>query len=259
MKPYYQDKWVTIYHGDCREILPQLPKVDLVLTSPPYWDLHKYSDEEQEIGFGQSLTDYLTAIGDCFHQMSCLLNDGANVWLNIMDCWRDGKLVPLGDYIIKLSPLKLIEKVIWYIPNKMPVVNECHLVNKFEWLLHFVLSNDYTFCPNAVRLQRSEWAKEDKRTWKYNPNGALLGNVWEIPALHIPDPEHPAMFPQKLASRCILGWSNPDDLVLDPFLGSGTTCYCAKKLNRYSIGIEIEERYCEIAALRCCQEVMELV
>jgi len=49
-----------------------------------------------------------------------------------------------------------------------------------------------------------------------------------------------------------------NDLILDPFLGSGTTCYCAKKLNRYSIGIEIEERYCEIAARRCSQEVMEL-
>jgi len=47
--------------------------------------------------------------------------------------------------------------------------------------------------------------------------------------------------------------------ILDPFLGSGTTCYCAKKLNRYSIGIEIEEKYCEIAARRCSQEVMELI
>lgn len=48
------------------------------------------------------------------------------------------------------------------------------------------------------------------------------------------------------------------DLILDPFLGSGTTCYCAKKLNRYSIGIEIEEKYCEIAAKRCCQMVFDL-
>jgi len=47
-------------------------------------------------------------------------------------------------------------------------------------------------------------------------------------------------------------------VLLDPFLGSGTTCFCAKKLNRYSIGIEIEEKYCEIAARRCSQEVMEL-
>ena len=60
-----------------------------------------------------------------------------------------------------------------------------------------------------------------------------------------------------LASDHIISWSNPNDLILDPFLGSGTTCYCAKKLNRYSIGIEIEEKYCEIAARRCCQEVMD--
>ena len=60
----------------------------------------------------------------------------------------------------------------------------------------------------------------------------------------------------ELISKLIL--NHPAGLILDPFLGSGTTCFCAKKLNRYSIGIEIEEKYCEIAAKRCCQEVMEL-
>lgn len=70
--------------------------------------------------------------------------------------------------------------------------------------------------------------------------------------------QHPCSKPEKLWSRIICDRTDIGQLILDPFLGSGTTCYCAKKLNRHSIGIEIEEKYCEIAAKRCSQEVMEL-
>lgn len=68
---------------------------------------------------------------------------------------------------------------------------------------------------------------------------------------------HPCPKPETLWSYLIS--KTKSNLILDPFLGSGTTCFCAKKLNRYSIGIEIEEKYCEIAARRCSQEVMELI
>ena len=69
---------------------------------------------------------------------------------------------------------------------------------------------------------------------------------------------HPTSKPIGLIMKLITLGSVTGNTILDPFLGSGTTCYCAKKLNRYSIGIEIEEKYCEIAAKRCSQEVMEL-
>ena len=70
--------------------------------------------------------------------------------------------------------------------------------------------------------------------------------------------EHPTPKPIPIISYLIEHFTQPDFLILDPFLGSGTTCYCAKKLNRYSIGIEIEEKYCDIAAKRCSQTVMRL-
>jgi len=69
---------------------------------------------------------------------------------------------------------------------------------------------------------------------------------------------HPTQKPSGLFSLILADYSQQDDLILDPFLGSGTTAYCAKKLNRKCIGIEIEEKYCEIAANRCRQSVMEL-
>ena len=69
---------------------------------------------------------------------------------------------------------------------------------------------------------------------------------------------HPSQKPQKLISNLINDHSEINDIIIDFFLATGTTCYCAKKLNRYSIGIEISEKYCEIAANRCRQSVMEL-
>jgi site-specific DNA-methyltransferase (adenine-specific) len=69
---------------------------------------------------------------------------------------------------------------------------------------------------------------------------------------------HPTQKPQNLMLKILMDFTIEGELIVDPFLGSGTTCYCAKKLNRYSIGIEISEKYCEIAAKRCSQEVMEL-
>jgi len=70
--------------------------------------------------------------------------------------------------------------------------------------------------------------------------------------------KHPVPKPTKLFDQLVLEFSDPDNIILDPFLGSGTTAYCAKKLGRKCIGIEIEEKYCDIAAKRCSQTVMSL-
>ena len=201
MKPYYQDKWVTIYHGDCREILPQLDvKVDLVLTDPPYGSQH--------LEYG-------------FVDISFLDNFNCQQFV----FWSARDTFPL-DY----SSIHIWDKT--FTLGKLTVPS---VFSQYERI--FERNGD-----------GKRWAvlrtKKINNSLDAQMNRDILTN-------------HDSQKPQKLVTQLVIWGSGVNEFILDPFLGSGTTCYCAKKLNRYSIGIEIEEKYCEIAANRCCQEVMD--
>jgi len=220
MKPYYQDKWVTIYHGDCREILPQLDvKVDLVLTDPPYivgakgcglagdrQYLHDITRQELDCGFDINiLKHYRDWFCFCGKQQLPALID----------------LAQSGNWML----------IVWCKTNPTPLTNNNYLPD-CEYIVH-----------------------------KYS-SGHLYGNYCHKSRFYLSsnmqgEGGHPTIKPIGLVMKLITLGSLSGDTILDPFLGSGTTCYCAKKLNRYSIGIEIEEKYCEIAAKRCMQEVMD--
>lgn len=113
--------------------------------------------------------------------------------------------------------------------------------------------NARMFAPSDERLlwlvksSNHKWAQDAAR-WK---------SVWQISPLLADGDNHPCPFPDELPKRCIFATTEPGDLVLDPFMGSGTTLRAAKDLGRKAIGIEIEERYCEIAAKRLAQEVLD--
>jgi site-specific DNA-methyltransferase (adenine-specific) len=103
---------------------------------------------------------------------------------------------------------------------------------------------------------------EKRGTGKATPEMVLRGNIWEYnvggPMAEAVAFEHPAIFPEALAKDHIASWSNPGDVVLDPFSGSGTTCKAAKELNRQWCGIEINPEYCAIAEGRLSQDVLQL-
>jgi site-specific DNA-methyltransferase (adenine-specific) len=214
--PYYQDDAVLIYNADCREILPDLPKVDLVLTDPPY-------------GIGY--------VADGFEK------------------WNDKHLS---------APVKSLE----------PIVGDDGTLD-LGWLYEYPRWVVWGF-PYLYNADASGWlvwrkhADNEPKAPMSSPVEMAMSNVWSgfklVEAIwvgYMRDAgeyrfEHPTQKPIKVIDRCVNLASAIGDLILDPFLGSGTTAYCAKKLNRKCIGIEIEERYCEIAANRCRQEVMEL-
>jgi len=212
--PYYQDEWVVIYHGDCREILPQLPdkSVDLVLTDPPYGINYD----------GKWLSQMNLAHGKPANKSDEKIVGDEGIDLQF--------LFDYPQWIVFGFPYIFSAKATgWLVWDKQP-----GLMNTDRTMttpVEMAMSNIW----RGFRLVRCMWAGYMRNNGEYRFN-------------------HPTQKPQKVIDWCI---NKTDGVVLDPFLGSGTTCYCAKKLNRRCIGIEIEEKYCEIAANRCRQMVFD--
>jgi len=265
VKWYYSDEWVAIAHADCREILPELPdnSVDLVVTSPPYEDLRDYG------GF----------VFDCQNTAQELLklicDGGVVVWVagdKVTDGGESGESFRQA-LLFNSVGFKLLDTMI-YGKDGIRYPETIRYNQQFEYMFVFCKGKPKTF--NPIKYRNKYNFVKNKLVTNRNADGSLtrkhydakedvsLANIWFYDVGYMKSSkdafvfEHPAIFPEALASDHIISWSNPGDLILDPFLGSGTTAYCAKKLNRHCIGIEIEEKYCEIAAKRCSQSVMEL-
>lgn len=202
MKPYYQDSAVTIYHGDCREILPTLDKVDLVLTDPPYGlgDKLLGGNWGRRIGEAAKWDQSPADVSQILSLKVPTIIWGGNYFnLPLTRCW-----------------------MIWVKRDAVPTVATVDLA----WS-NFDAPSKFLDC--TIASTNSE------------RNG------------------HPTLKPLRLISWCIELASKhcTPSIILDPFMGSGTTLRAAKDLGRKAIGIEIEERYAEIAAKRMSQEVFD--
>lgn len=207
MKPYYQDDWCTIYHGDCREILPSLPKVDLVLTDPPY-------------GIGRS-GQSKTICKNAKHNRKYYED---LEW----DSERPSK--DLFELIFNASDNQIIWGGNYFTPYLPP---------KMGWI---VWDKGQEFSTSDCELAFTSY---DKALRRIVCNRGMIASEGAL---------HPTQKPLKIILFSI-NYSDKAETILDPFMGSGTTLVAAKNLNRKSIGIEIEEKYCEIAAKRLSQEV----
>jgi site-specific DNA-methyltransferase (adenine-specific) len=217
MKPYYQDDAVTIYHGDCREVLPTLGSVDLVLTDPPYNGKHIGAHSKQYAG-------RVGPMPEAEYQALC------TTWFAQAE---------------KLAPCLLFSSGIANVWRYPPA----------RWMLCW-------HKPSAVAYNRSGGFNIWEPILLYGKVGNRFGQDYfrHVPPNFStgPEREHPCPKPLALWKWLVLGASKEGNLILDPFMGSGTTLRAAKDLGRKAIGIEIEERYCEIAAKRMAQAVMDL-
>lgn len=259
---------VQIFTGDCRKILPTLESetVQCCVTSPPYWGLRDY-DHPEQIGAEPSPEQYVKNLVEVFRGVWRVLKKDGTIWLNVGDGYaRNGGTGGHGPNAIVGNTRKLIQKRNCKVPECWGLKDRDLL--GLPWRVAFALQADgwilrsritwvkKTAMPESVKNRPTTATEEvflfSKSTaYYYNPDavrensGANLRNFWILG----PEPNgngHPAAFPSELARRCILLGSRPNDTVLDPFGGSGTTGVAAGELKRNAVLIEINPSYVRI-------------
>lgn len=206
IKPYYDHAWITIYHGDFREIVPHLTSVDLMLTDPPYANGTKYGNYEDTLDNLRALIPPLMAIRS------------------------KRKVITCGVGNIHLYP-----QPIWILAWHTPTSTASSPWGFSCWQPVLVYGKD-PYLQNRLGRQ-PDFIKADNKL--------------------IIDKKHPCAKPLNFIKKLIKRVSiNNSDVIIDPLMGVGTTLLAAKNLNRKAIGIELEEKYCERAALLLSQEEM---
>jgi len=235
--------------ADSLETLKKLPNncIDLVFTSPPYnFGLDYQEDADEDSIDWQSYIDNLFAIlGECIR----VLKHGGRLIINIQPLFSD--YIPLHHIISNfITSKKLIWKgeIIWEKNNY-----NCKYTAWGSWkspsspYLKYSWEFIEVFCKGDLKklnlAENIDISGDDFKNWVYAK--------WSIaPERKMKEFGHPAMFPEALARRVLQLFSFKNDIVLDPFNGVGTTCLTAKKFNRNYLGIDISQRYCDVAKTR---------
>jgi len=243
MTPYYRDDYVTLYHGDCRDILPQLEPVDLVLTDPPYGVTRLSWDEKLDLAalwllfkkVGRQGTPYIFTATQPF--TSKLVMSNLN-WFKHEWIWD--KHIPRGFQLAKYRPMMKHESVLVFGDGK---VNYFPIMEKRDKPVS-VKNYSRTSRQSANPIGNNDSSRTFTYTHK-NPSSIIL-NCWEAQAGKL----HPTQKPVSLMEYLINTYSKKDNVVLDPFAGSGSTLVAAKRLRRKAIGVELDKKYCDIIIKR---------
>lgn len=254
--------------GDTAQVLSMMPEasVQAVVTSPPYWSLRDYGIDGQ-LGLEESVEEFIKSLTVTFDEVHRVLRPDGTLWLNIGDSYTSGgrtwrapdKKNPARAMDIRpptpegLKPKDLIgvpwrlafalqaagwylrADVIWNKPNCQPESVGDRPTRSHEYVFLFSKSERYYYDVKAVT----------------GPNGRRLRTLWNINTQAVPEAKgHFATFPEALVAPCILNSTEEADLVLDPFLGSGTTALVATRLKRRFVGIELHPEYLDMAKRR---------
>ncbi len=219
--PYYENDGIILYHGDCRQILPQLaPEIfDLVVTDPPYLVSYagRWGSENEQIVGDSDPAWVLPVYSELFRTLKrdslCLSFYGWPAAETFLSAWRLVGFRPISVFV---------------------------LVKRRIGLGYFT---------RAQHEQAYLLAKGRPPKPVVAPSDVL---EWEISHTTL----HPNQKPVGPVSKLLSAYSTEASLILDPFCGSGTTLVAARMCGRNAVGIEIEEKFCEVAALRLSQEVL---
>jgi len=256
----------TILFGDCRETLSAfIDKAQMCVTSPPYYGLRDYGGENKQIGQEDTPEEYIENLVSVFRSVRDTLTEDGTLWLNIGDSYynyRPGK----GQALVKQSVSKtnqdlpskcarrgnklegykekdligipwllafalrkdgwyLRQDIIWNKPNPMPESVRDRCTKSHEYVFLLSKNQNYYFDVDAI--------KEETRRKR---------SVWNIKTKPYKG-SHFAVFPPDLVELCIKAGSKKNDIILDPFMGSGTTAMVSKSLGRYYLGCELHQEY----------------
>ena len=301
-----------ILFGDCLDSLKIIAneeqKARMCVTSPPYYGLRNYGDEEKQLGQEQSPEEYIDNMVNVFRLVRDCLTDDGTLWLNIGDSYynyrkdgcipkqsfsnnrqdlpettprRSNKLVGYKDkdligipwmlaFALRADGWYLRQDIIWHKPNPMPESVKDRCTKSHEYIFLLSKNKKYYYDNEAIKEPvKQDWGTRNRDNGKYHKAGTGLSphtgltksyttknkrSVWSVtnkPYKHA----HFATFPPDLIVPPILAGSREGDIVLDPFMGSGTTGMVAKQHKRYFIGCELHDDYKELIRQRMPVEI----
>lgn len=243
MTPYYDHAGITIYLGDCREILPQIERVDVVIADPPYGETSLQWDTTVRgwMDASESVTSSLWCFGSLQMFMEMARTGECSRWTRSQEIvWEKHNGSNFhADRFRRVHELAAhFYRGEWGAVYKLPLTTPdatARTTRRKDLPAHLgrIGAGFYTSHDGGPRLMRS---------------------VITVPSCH-GEAEHPTQKPIGIIDPLLRYSCPPGGITLDPFMGSGSTLVAAKKLGLRAIGIEIEELYCEIAAKRLSQEV----
>lgn len=245
----------NILQKDALQFLSELPddSVDLAVSSPPYFIGKEYDTS-------CSAADFATMHDQLFRQLIRVVKSGGSVCWQVGSHVSDNVVIPLDAIVYaafsKTDQLQLRNRIVWTFGHG------AHCTRRFsgrhETILWFTKGHDYHFELDAVRVPQKYPGKKHYKGPKHgklsgNPLGKNPGDVWDIPNVksnHIEKTEHPCQFPVALVQRLVKALCPSNGLVIDPYLGSGSTAVAAIVEGRRFMGSDIEPRYVRIAQRR---------
>lgn len=242
-----------IVFGDSRSLnLIKDKSVQLIITSPPYWQLKDYGAANQ-IGFNDSYEEYINNLNLVWKECYRILSDGCRLCINIGDQFARSvyygryKVIPIRTEIIRFCEflgMDYMGAIIWQKTTTMNTSGGGAIMGSFPYPRNGILKMDYEFILLFKKLgnapkptqQQKEQSAMTKEEW-----GQYFSSHWNFNG--VKQMGHIAMFPEELPRRLIKMFSFPGETVFDPFAGSGTTSLAAKNLERNSIGYEINKEF----------------
>lgn len=247
-----------VYNEDARKlgaILPDKELISTTISSPPYFDMKDYGSQNQ-IGFGQSYEEYLTDLQSIFGNIFHITKEDGTLWIIIDTFKRENQVVTLPfDLSNKLKEVGwlLQDVIIWKKDKTVPWSNNAFMQRKFEYILFFSKTSKFKSYKDRVRVYDTDhlkrwWVKYPER---YNPKGKSLDEVWEFP---IPTQgswgdkyiRHFCPLPKDMVATMIQLSTDENDIILDPFAGSGSVLIQSAYMKRKYIGFELNNDYIQM-------------